>query len=184
MYSEKMTIVSQAAQTTRDWVQHFVLAHGLCPYAAPYWRDMPIHVLEIEDFFDALEHCMQYIADFAASDHDTTALIVLTRATPEFIDFIDLLRLAERDIERRGLGAVLQLAHFHPHYTFAEGDEAEHFSNRSPWPTLHLLRHATVDQVVRPDANAMTIPERNKRHLRSIGVETLRQNFVKGLQPQ
>ncbi len=74
-----------------------------------------------------------------------------------------------------GYEGVLQLATFHPHYIFAgeDDDDMSHYSNRSPYPMLHIIREADIEQALATIEYPERIPERNQRHLRRLGREGL-----------
>ena len=98
-----------------------------------------------------------------------------------FDDFLDLMSLADDLIVEQGYEGVFQLAHFHPHYCFDGCDEqdAENYTNRSPFPILHLLRESSVEQGLKSISLPENIPNRNIRHARKKG-RTFWQSKLKG----
>jgi hypothetical protein len=89
----------------------------------------------------------------------------------DFLDFNDFLDEADALLVELGLDGVLQVASFHPGYRFAgtEADGITNATNRSPHPTLHLLREASIDRAVAAYPQAETIPDANLRTLRALG---------------
>ena len=102
-----------------------------------------------------------------------TTLLIHPHVLADFLDYNDFLDIADAAVESLGLGGVLQVASFHPDYQFAgtAPDDAENLSNRSPYPTLHLLREASIDAAVAAFPEAASIYERNIETLHRLGFE-------------
>ena len=100
-----------------------------------------------------------------------TTLLIAPGCLHNFLDFNDFLGKADRLLRKRKLQGVLQLASFHPRYQFAgtEMDDVTNFSNRSPYPTLHLLREESIDRAVQAIAQPEDIFEANMKTLRNLG---------------
>ena len=160
---------------TRAWVERAVIGLNLCPFAkAVYTQERIRYVVSLaaspETLLGELERELERLAATPAEDVDTTLLIhphVLT----DFLDYNDFLDVADEAVERLGLGGELQVASFHPRYQFAdtEPDDITNFTNRSPYPTLHLLREASVDAAVASFPEADEIYLRNMQTLRRLG---------------
>jgi hypothetical protein len=105
-----------------------------------------------------------------AQERDTT-LLVIPRGFGDFLDFHDLTARAERLVRKKGLEGVVQVASFHPRFVFAGDDEADitNHTNRAPYPTLHLLREASMDRAVAAFPDAAAIYETNMQTLRRLG---------------
>jgi len=110
------------------------------------------------------------LAETPAEAVDTT-LLIHPHALDDFLDFNDFLDVAEDAVERLGLDGVLQVASFHPQYRFADtrADDVTNCTNRSPYPTLHLLREASIDAAVAAFPEADEIYLRNMETLRRLG---------------
>ena len=102
-----------------------------------------------------------------------TTLLVLPRALHDFLDFNDFLEVADAMVEELDLGGILQVASFHPQFQFdgTDVDDVTNCTNRSPYPTLHLLREDSIDKAVEVFPEAETIYERNMETLEKIGIE-------------
>jgi hypothetical protein len=100
-----------------------------------------------------------------------TTLLLHPRVLNEFLDYNDFLELAEAAIAGEGLEGEIQVASFHPQYQFAgtRPQDIENCSNRSPYPTLHLLREASIERAVAVFPDASRIFERNIETLRRLG---------------
>jgi uncharacterized protein len=102
-----------------------------------------------------------------------TTLLIHPMVLTDFLDYNDFLDDADELIEQLELGGVIQVASFHPQYQFegTQADDAENFSNRSPYPTLHLLREASVEKAVAAFPETARIYERNVAELRELGAQ-------------
>jgi len=91
----------------------------------------------------------------------------------DFLDFNDFLEVADAALEELGLEGVLQVASFHPQFQFADTDinDVSNATNRSPYPTLHLIREASIDRAVAAFPEAEAIFEANIEKLESLGAE-------------
>ncbi len=122
-----------------------------------------------------LDDLVRELQFLAAADPETvdTTLLIHPQALNDFLDFNDFLDVADAAVAQLGLEGVLQVASFHPDYQFegtAPGD-VENFSNRSPYPTLHLLREDSIARAVATYPDAAAIYERNIETLRRLGAE-------------
>jgi hypothetical protein len=160
--------------TTR-WLERAVIGLNLCPFArAPHLqgrlRLRVSHARDTDTLLDDLCGELQSLAAADPADCETT-LLIHPHVLGDFLDYNDFLDSADAAVETLKLDGVLQVASFHPQYQFAGTDAAniENASNRSPYPTLHLLREASVERA----AEAMTDPDeiyrRNIETLRKLG---------------
>ena len=162
---------------TRAWVDRAVIGLNLCPFArsAQATGRVRYEVSEARDPDGLLEDLGAALADLAAADpaQIETTLLVAPWTLGDFLDFNDFLDPAEDLLRRMGLEGVIQVASFHPGYRFAdtEPDDIGNATNRSPWPTLHLLREASIEQAIEAGADADTIVARNLDTLERLGPE-------------
>ena len=91
----------------------------------------------------------------------------------EFLDFNDFLARADRIVTRLDLDGVIQIASFHPQFQFAgtAADDITNFTNRAPYPTLHLLREDSIDRAVEAFPQAEDIFEKNMQTLTELGAQ-------------
>jgi uncharacterized protein len=168
---------SQVLAETIAWVDQVVVGLNLCPFAKAVQvknqvRYVVSEATDEEALLEQLREEMDRLVATAASDVDTTLLIhpgVLT----DFIDFNDFLGLAEDALEDLGHEGVLQVASFHPEYQFegTDPDDVSNATNRSPYPTLHLLREESVDKAVAAFPDAEAIFEKNIRTMEALGAD-------------
>jgi uncharacterized protein len=164
-----------AVAETRAWVRRAVIGLNLCPFARAVDVKEQIRYVfsdatDAETLLATLCVELQRLADTEPEQVDTTMVIhpgVLT----DFEDFNDFLELADAAVEDMNLDGILQVASFHPRFQFAdtEPDDITNATNRSPYPTLHLLREESVDRAVAAFPEAETIFERNMETLEKLG---------------
>ncbi|VVE48668.1 peptidase [Pandoraea fibrosis] len=161
---------------TRHWLTRAVIGLNLCPFAkAVHVKDQIRYVVsaarDMEGALLDLERELQGLAEADPQEIDTT-LLILPYALLDFHEYNDALFFAERMLKQLHLEGELQIASFHPDYQF-EGttpDDAENYTNRSPYPILHLLRESSIDRAVEAFPEAETIFERNEALMRKMGV--------------
>jgi len=164
-----------AIEATRHWLEQAVIGLNLCPFAKAVHLKQQIRWVESSagDVEALLTELVAELQLLAAADPEAieTTLLIHPQVLNDFLDYNDFLDLADAAVEELGLDGVLQVASFHPDYQF-EGSEAEdmaNFSNRSPFPTLHLLREDSIDRAVEAFPEAEQIYERNIETLRRLG---------------
>lgn len=167
----------EAITATRKWLERAVIGLNLCPFAkAVHVKNQVRYVVSKATDSDALladlEQELQYLAKASPEETDTT-LLIHPHALKRFDDFTDFLDLVDVVVRLQGLSGILQVANFHPDYCFsdAEADDRGNLTNRSPYPTLHLLREASLDRAVRAFPEAATIYERNIETMERLGRE-------------
>jgi len=160
---------------TVDWVEKAVLGLGLCPFARPVHAEKRIRFAvttarDMDRLADVLQTELETLADSAPESIETT-LLVHPLALQDFLAFNDFLEVADEIVEEMGLAGVLQVASFHPDYQFegtAPGD-IENFTNRSPYPTLHLLREESIERAVAAHPDTEQIFRTNIATLQRLG---------------
>ncbi|MBM9915831.1 DUF1415 domain-containing protein, partial [Stenotrophomonas lactitubi] len=162
---------------TRLWLERIVIGLNLCPFAkAVYVKDQVRIVLSDattpEALVEELAEELVLLRDTPAEQIDTT-LIVHPQVLTDFLDYNDFLDNADAAIEALDLQGILQVASFHPDYQFdgVAADDASNYTNRAPYPTLHLLREDSVERAVDVYPDPDVIVERNIQTLDRIGVE-------------
>ena len=170
-------LADQAIAASRAWVETMVVGHNLCPFAGrEVQRDTVRYVaVSAHDWSETLG---ALLAECQRLDEDAslaTTLLVLSDGVNDFDDYLDLLGVAEVLFEEQGYEGIYQLASFHPDYCFdgvAEDDPAN-YTNRSPWPMLHLLREDAIAEALSHYPDPEAIPERNAAAMTALGGEAL-----------
>ena len=166
----------EAAAATHKWLERAVIGLNLCPFAKSVHvkkqvRTVVSEATDSDALLADLERELQHLAAVSPEETDTTLLVhpyVLT----DFDDFTDFLDLVDVVVRTQGLAGKLQVANFHPDYCFAdaEPDDLSNYTNRAPYPTLHLIREASIDRAVAACPDASEIYERNIATLARIGL--------------
>lgn len=164
-----------AVNATRHWLEEAVIGLNLCPFAKGVHAKGQVRYVvsdahDEETLLADLERELHALLAAPSEEVDTTLLIhpCVLGGFDEFVRFLDLVEVV---LNMQRLRGVLQVASFHPDYVFAdtEPDDITNCSNRSPYPTLHLLREASLDRAVAAFPDAATIYERNMQTLRALG---------------
>ncbi len=162
---------------TRYWLEKAVIGLNLCPFAKAVHikgqiRYAVSEAATTEDLVRDLVQELQHLAATDAEQTDTT-LLIHPHVLADFIDYNDFLDIADEVIGELNLAGEIQVASFHPRYQFAEtqADDISNYSNRSPYPTLHLLREASIDKAVAAFPEAEAIFETNIATLEQLGHE-------------
>lgn len=162
---------------TRLWLERAVIGLNLCPFAKAVHRKGQIRyaVTAAETPDELLAELERELGLLASCDPvliDTT-LLIHPNAMSNFIDYHFFLSEANALVRRLGLEGVLQIASFHPRYEFAGSppDDRANYTNRSPYPMLHLLREASIDRAVAAYPDSAEITDRNIDTLRSLDDE-------------
>jgi hypothetical protein len=164
-------------ECTRRWISTMVIGLNLCPFARRVFDAGTIRyvVSEAQDEDTLAEDLARELRALAATppEHVETTLLIHPDVLRDFLDYNDFLDVADRVVGSLRLRGVIQIASFHPDYRFAdtEPDAPENYTNRSPYPMLHLLREATVSAVARDPDEMAEIPRRNVETLRRLGRE-------------
>ena len=176
---------AQVIADTVAWLEKAVIGLNLCPFAkAVHVKDQiryaVSHATDAEGLLQDLVRELERLAEAPPEKIETT-LLIHPQALADFMDYNDFLDVADAAVEELQLDGILQVASFHPDYQFDEThvDDIENFSNRSPWPTLHLIREASIDAAVEAFPDAADIYERNIETLKKLGRAGWRQLFTR-----
>lgn len=175
--SSRGDIAERAVSDTRRWLERAVIGLNLCPFAKAVLVKGQVHfaaslAAEPADLLDELGRELDALVSCPQEQRDTT-LLIAPLCLQDFMDFHAFLPRARRQLRDRKLEGVIQLADFHPGYQFAgsEASDITNCTNRAPYPTLHLLREASIERAVRAFPDAADIYEANKRTLLGLGAQ-------------
>lgn len=161
----------------RRWVDELVVGLNLCPFAGRELagnrvRFVVTEATTEEQLLIAVETELSLLNDDATIE---TTLLIHPDVLQDFFDYNQFLDIADRLLVQMELDGVYQIASFHPDYQFAgtAADDAENFTNRSPYPLLHILREASLEKSIAAYPDVEQIPNRNIEQMKSIGREKL-----------
>ncbi len=165
----------------RHWVEHVIIRYGICPFAKSVFAtdDIQYRIIDSSDLEQQAMSLMGQLQLMKTNPTPETALLVFPTGVEDFEDYLLLLEVCNQLLEQRQETDVIQLASFHPDYLF-EGepeDSPSHFSNRSPWPIIHLIRQDSIARALENFAEPESIPERNIALMHQIGHTKLEQQL-------
>jgi hypothetical protein len=174
-----VNIDQQLITATQTWLKTFIIEYSICPFAK---RELERESIRFSiDHDTEIESCLlNLMLECDRLDIDTsieTTLLIYDNAFTVFDDYLDFLELAETLLIEQGYEGVYQLASFHPDYCFegAEPDDPANYTNRSPYPMLHLLRETSIDRAVATYPHPENIPERNIELTRELGLARMQE---------
>ena len=173
-----MTIAQDPiVENTREWLTKAVIGLNLCPFAkAVHIKEQIRYVVSTADTPEALlEDLVNELVLLRDADPEEleTTLLIHPSVLTDFEDYNAFLDVVDAAVEEMELDGELQVASFHPQYQFegTEPDDIENYSNRAPYPTLHLLRESSIDKAVEAFPDAANIYETNIETLNKLGIE-------------
>jgi hypothetical protein len=164
-------------QATRQWLEKAVIGLNLCPFAkAVHVKQQVRYVVSqatsAKSLARELARELQALASAEPARTDTT-LLVHPYVLEDFLDYNDFLEEADEVLVELGLDGEIQIASFHPAYQFegTELDDITNFTNRAPYPTLHLIRESSIEQATQAFPDAADIYDTNMATMRRLGLD-------------
>ena len=177
-------ITAEVIASMQRWLERAVIGLNLCPFAKAVYTKRQIRYAVTaaatgEELLAELQHEIERLGQANPEDLDNT-LLIHPQAMTDFIDFHTFLKRTDAELRKLGQEGRLQIASFHPAYEFAGSapDDIANYTNRSPHPTLHLLREASIDRAVAAYPDAAAIYDRNIETLRRLGHEGWRRLWI------
>jgi len=168
-------------RVTRQWLEEVVIGLNLCPFARKELvNDRVRLVASSADSEEALLEALQSELRFLDEHPEVeTTLLIHPEVLAVFDDYNEFLAAADGLLELLELDGVYQVASFHPDYRFAGtgAGDAENYTNRSPFPMLHLLREDSVARAVDSHPDPDAIPERNIALMHELGADEMAQRL-------
>jgi hypothetical protein len=170
-------LANRMVQDTLRWLERAVIGLNLCPFAKAVLVKGQVHckvsqASTLEALRDDLIQALKDLVALEPAMRDTS-LLIIQNLLQDFMDYNDFLNVADDCLLALDLEGEIQIASFHPQYQFAGTDENDitNFTNRSPYPTLHLIREASIDRAVSAFPQAEAIFEVNMATLQKLGLE-------------
>lgn len=179
----------EVVAATRTWLERAVIGLNLCPFAKTVHLNNRIRyfVSDARSPAALLEDLMAELRALVAADpaQCETTLLIHPHVLGDFSDYNDFLGRADDAVAELGLEGVIQVASFHPGYQFEDAgpDDIENYTNRSPYPMLHLLRESSVERAVTTYPDTTAIYRNNIETMRRLGYEGWRRLWL-GEAPQ
>ena len=175
---------TQVVNATQTWLEKAVIGLNLCPFAkAVHVKKQIRYTVSVATDARGLHADLlteiQFLLEADPEKVETTLLIhphVLT----DFLDFNDFLDVADALLVELNADGILQIASFHPSYQFfgTQSDDIENYTNRSPYPILHLIREASIEKAVETYPDTDDIYQKNIDTLQRLGLDGWKKLFV------
>ncbi len=167
----------KSIQQTQCWLKTTIIGLNFCPFANKEFKNDTIRYIasDCSDLESALHVMAEEFSHLDNNSSTETTLLIFTHFAEDFNEFLDLIYFANQLIDELGYDSSYQLAHFHPDYCFdgSKPDDAANYTNRSPWPTLHLLRESTLEQAIETYPDTAEIPQNNIQLAEKLGTDKL-----------
>ncbi len=167
-------------EKTKNWLEKVVIGLNLCPFAKhPFKSDKIRYVVHKGKDLNVLsEILVAELRNLAAADAVTleTTLIIIPDTLFDFEDYLNYVDFSEQILEELDLEGVIQVASFHPLYQFdgTKAEDVENYTNRSPYPILHLLKESSVSWAVDNFPDVDDIPEKNIKTMKKLGIDSIK----------
>ena len=168
---------NEIIESVQRWVESFVVDMNLCPYAKrELIKNRVRFVLTAVETEEELLIVLQAELELLHGDSAIeTTLLIHAKVLQVFDDYNQFLNHADKLLQQMGFEGVYQIASFHPHYQFGgtDPDDAENYTNRSPYPMLHIIREDSIARAIADSPNAEQIPVRNIELMNQLGQDKL-----------
>ena len=170
-----MQTVETVTHATQNWIEKIVIGLNFCPFAAKPFKEKTIHyrVEESSTLQTALQALVRECIRLEEDNNVETSFIIFPNNFLDFEDYLTLVSLSEQLLEKEGYEGIFQVASFHPAYLFAGSNDADpaNYTNRSPFPMLHLLREVSICLAIKKQVNDFSIPEKNIAKAKELGLD-------------
>ena len=168
--TEQEKIITQ----TKQWIIDVVIGCNFCPFAAREVKRGTIayKVVEYVNSKQIIATLLQAVAELESNETIETTLVIIPVGVEKFTKYLQLVVKAEDALIQNGFEGIYQLASFHPNYLFSNSsvNDAANYTNRSPYPMLHLLREASLTKAIASHPNVDNIPATNIAFANSKGL--------------
>jgi hypothetical protein len=171
--SKSLLCEKHVINATLNWVDDIVIKHNFCPFARYVRTPNKIRCVVITgDAGEVIQSLYDELRHLEENDSTATTLIALTHpAIADFEEYLDVLAISDSMLHDWGFSGTYQLASFHPDYVFEGSDmnDAENYTNRSPYPLLHLIREADITRYMKNEEDAEKIFSHNIEKAQALG---------------
>jgi len=163
---------------TQKWIAEVVVAWNFCPFAAREVKRGSINY-EVNNSANTKKVLESLIIQFNQLDSNTeieTTLLILPEGFSEFNDYLQLVNIAEDLLLAEKYEGIYQIASFHPQYLFEGSDETDpaNYTNRSPYPMLHILREESLSKAIDSYTDVDSISQRNIEYAKRKGLQYMK----------
>jgi hypothetical protein len=162
---------------TEAWLTSFIINYNICPFAKREHDRSSVRysVVETNELDQCLESVFKECQYLDSEAEIETTLLIFPNNFKQFDDYLDFLNLAESLLIDQHYEGIYQLASFHPDYCFdgENSNDPANYTNRSPYPMLHLIRERSLEHALSSYPHPEEIPERNIALTRQLGLKKL-----------
>ncbi len=174
-----MTSDQHIIDKTKNWMTSFIVKLNICPFAKRELarNSIKYNIVHAKKRNQALESLLSELCFLDKTPSVETTLMLFPFLFKDFYQYLDFVDGAECHLNEHGYDGIYQLATFHPNYCFAdtEFDDVSNFTNRSPYPMIHILREESLEKAITNYGNTEDIPQRNIETLKNVGAERIKQ---------
>ena len=160
---------------TKAWLEQIVIGLNFCPFAKKEFVNNTIHYVDSQQIkiTSAIDELASQFEHLANNPQLETSLVIYSQGFTDFEHYLELLDYSQDLLEDMGFEGEFQLASFHPDYCFADQsvDDVTNFTNKSPWPTLHIIREQSMSKVLATYKQPEQIPYNNMALARDKGYQ-------------
>lgn len=160
-------------QQTKKWVTDVVIGCNFCPFASKVVRDKTLfyRIEPSETLSICLEAFLQECSRLDKDEKIETILIIYPTSFQSFQQYLHFVSLVEKLLRKHDYEGIYQVATFHPDYCFAgePPNDPANYTNRSPYPMIHILREESIEKAIKNYSNAKDIPAKNVQFAREKG---------------
>lgn len=166
---------------TQQWVDSIIIGLQLCPFAKKPFNQHSIFYT-VSNAETNEKRIDELINECHRLDNDRkieTTLLIYKKGLNDFFDYSQFIEWANSVLKKNGWQGIYQIASFHPRYVFANTspNDRENYTNRAPYPIIHLLREQTLEEAIKNFPNTDAIPEKNIATMNALSDEKLRSIF-------
>ncbi len=172
-----MTSDEQIIEHTENWLRSFIIKLNICPFAKREVErgTLRIQVIHTPKQQQAMEELVMEMIFLDKNDSVETTLLIFPTLFKDFFNYLDFVEMAELLTREQGYEGIYQLATFHPDYCFADAEvnDVANYTNRSPYPMLHILREERLEKAIAYYGDTESIPANNITKLRELGLKKI-----------
>ncbi len=170
-------MIEKIIKQTQCWLDNVIIKHNICPFAKKE-RDKGSIRFTVNNSSEINQVLEALVLEWERLDNSPdieTTLFMLAHIGADFNDYLDFLDIADQLLVEQGYEGVYQLASFHPDYCFSGSNEQDpaNYTNRSPWPTLHIIREKSLEKALQSYSEPEMIPQRNITYCQNLGLHKM-----------
>jgi len=167
----------QIKKQTIAWIRSFIIEYNICPFAkyTVNQETIAIDIVRPDNLEQALEIMLSTIVRMDKDTEIETILLLFPSSFSNFDYYLDFVTLAEELLLVSGYEGIYQLATFHPNYCFTDvlATDVSNYTNRSPYPMLHILRESSIEKAIDYYGDTSKIPDNNIATMHKLGLDKI-----------